>query len=130
MSLAKVNKAVAALMEDTAMSTVDELVKFLDDKIEIDADLKTTFADFKLQLKEKLTAEAAPSKKRKTKVAGGEKKAPTLFNLFVKKRMAELKEQDPTLTSSARMKQAAEDWNAQKTSDKTAASSTTTTKKK
>ena len=135
MALNKVNNSIASLIEETALSTVDKLVAFLGEKIEIDEDMRQMFEDFKGTLKAESTeaAKAAKAEAKKTKKSkksdadasdasdksdksdsDGEKKkkrAPSAYNLFIKEKMAELKAQG---LKGNLMSQAVAAWNAEK----------------
>lgn len=111
MALNTVHKALAGLVEETAMSTVDKLVTFLSEKIEFDDDMKTLFDDFKKATKEEIKASFKNDRSRKSR--GGEKKAkrePSAYNLFIKDKMAEIKVKRPDLKGKDLMKEAIDEW--------------------
>ncbi len=120
MAFTKVTKALSVLVEETSLLVVDKLVAFLDTKIEMDDDMKQMFEDFKTQLKEQLKEEAkAAAKGGKKKIAvdeNGEKKkrAPSAYNLFIKEKMAAIKQKNPEMASKDVMKEAIAMWKAQK----------------
>lgn len=124
MALAKVNVSIAALMEETALSTVDKLVAFLGEKIEIDEDMQQMFADFKATLKvtppPQVDAEK-PKKKASKKAAAATssdeekpekaKRAPSSYNMYLSAKIAELKAQG---AKGNLMKLAIEAWKTSK----------------
>jgi len=101
--------AVAKTVMEAKLKVVDDLVAFLETKIEVDDELKAIFGSFKDSLKEnEEKAVKAVSKKGKGKASDssdGEKKkrAPSLFNLFVKDKMPELKAQHPEIKDGKQM---------------------------
>jgi hypothetical protein len=100
MAFPTVQSAVAKVVMDAKLKVFDDLVTFLDAKIEIDDELKVALAAFKDSLKEsEEKAVKAAGKKSKKNASDGEtekkKRAPSLFNLFVKDKMPELKAQHP-----------------------------------
>lgn len=124
MALIKVNVAIAALIEETAMSTVDKLVAFLGEKLEIDEDMQQMFADFKATLKvtPAATTEQQPTKKKPSKKAAAAtssdeekpakaKRAPSAYNMYLSAKIAELKAQG---AKGNLMKLAIEAWKASK----------------
>lgn len=110
MASAKLNTSIAALVNETQISTVDKLFAFLGEKIEIDSDMKGYFDEFRGTLKVpvvkgkkgvSVSAEAAPKAKR----------APSAYNLYIRDKMAEFKAAGH---SGNLMKMAIEAWNADK----------------
>lgn len=100
MAFPTVQSAVAKVVMDAKLKVFDDLVAFLDTKIEIDDELKVALAGFKDSLKESeekaVKVAGKKSKKNASEDAPEKKKrAPSLFNLFVKDKMPELKAQHP-----------------------------------
>lgn len=134
MALLKLNKTISALVKDTTNQVVDKFAAFLDTKIDMDDDMKALFDEFKTICHDDLKATPVAKKGRKTKAAddikpkskkakaaksdteseGKKKRAPTAYNLFLKQKMAELKEQNPKSTPKERMAEAVKLWKAQK----------------
>jgi hypothetical protein len=115
MAFLKVTKAMNALVEETSFAVVDKLMAFLDTRIEMDEDMKALFGEFKEQLTGELKETAkAVTKSGKAAKAPGEKRAPSAYNLFIREKMAELKEEDPTMTAQERMKAATVLWREHK----------------
>ena len=108
-SFTAVNKAVAGVVMDAKMAVVDELVKYLESKIEVDDDLRAMFDEFKSNLKEteeKVVKDAGKKVKgSKKNASGGEKKkrAPSVFNLYVKDVMPEMKAKHPDIKDGKKM---------------------------
>ena len=102
-SFVAVNKAVANVVMDAKMAVVDDLVAYLESKIEVDDDLRAMFDDFKSNLKEseeKVVKDAGKKVKGSKKTASGEekkKRAPSVFNLYVKDVMPEMKASHPDI---------------------------------
>jgi hypothetical protein len=113
MALSKVNAAVAALIEETKVSTVDKLVHFLGQKIEIDEDMKKMFEEFK-----EVSKVVVKGAKGAAKAEKKEKRAPSAYNLYIKDKIAEFKAAGH---KGNLMKMATDAWNESK---KAAAAST------
>lgn len=116
MALNNVHKALAGLVEDTALTTVDKLVTFLSDKIEFDDDMKALFEDFKKTTKEEIKASFKNDRSKKAR--GGEekkKREPSAYNLFIKEKMAQIKAKRPELKGKELMKEAIDEWKKTKT---------------
>lgn len=127
MASTKLNIAIAALVAEAQLSTVEKLFAFLGEKIEIDDDMKGYFEEFKATLKvdQEVEAKAAKSNNKKGKKAedGEEKKpkrAPSAYNLYIRDKMAEFKAAGH---SGNLMKMAIEAWNADKAATKESSSS-------
>jgi hypothetical protein len=103
MALTKVNSSIAALIEETKVSTVDKLVHFLGQKIEIDEDMKKMFEEFKVASKGSSKGSAKAEKK--------EKRAPSAYNLYIKDKIAEFKAAGH---KGNLMKMATDAWNESK----------------
>lgn len=110
MALSKVNTAIAALVEETKVTTVDKLVHFLGQKIEIDDDMKGYFDEFKAA--SKVTGKGAAKSVEKK-----EKRPPSAYNLYIKGKIAEFKAAGHT---GNLMKMATDAWNADKAKATTA----------
>lgn len=118
MALAKFNKAVAALVEETAMKTVDDVMVALKVKFDMDeSDIQEFATEFKEQLKSQLKESISEPKRKRAKA--GEKtekktRAPTAYNLFISEKMAEIKANDPSIKGKALMSAAIAVWKQQK----------------
>jgi hypothetical protein len=101
MAYSAITKAVANVVMDAKLSVIDDLITFLESKIEVDDDLKEIFEDFKSNLKdseEKVVKAAGkkPSKSKKSDTDEPKKKrAPSVFNLYVKDVMPSMKAKHP-----------------------------------
>jgi hypothetical protein len=69
MAYSAITKAVANVVMDAKLSVIDDLITFLESKIEVDDDLKGIFEDFKSNLKEseEKVVKAAGKKPSKSK---------------------------------------------------------------
>ena len=109
MAFTAVNKAVAGVVMEAKMAVIDDLVQYLESKIEIDDDLKAMFDEFKSNLKEseeKVVKDAGKKVKgSKKNASGGEKKkrAPSVFNLYVKDVMPDMKAKHPDIKDGKQM---------------------------
>ena len=112
MSVLAVTKAINLLVEETTVSTIDKLVVYLSDKIEFDDDMKKLFDDFKKTTKEELKASQKQEKGKRggKKVENKKKREPSAYNLFIKEKMAEIKQKKPELKGKELMKEAIEEW--------------------
>ena len=108
-SFVAVNKAVAGVVMDAKLAVVDDLVQYLESKIEVDDDLRAMFDEFKSNLKEseeKVVKDAGKKVKSSKKTASGEekkKRAPSVFNLYVKDVMPEMKAKHPDIKDGKQM---------------------------
>jgi hypothetical protein len=116
MAFLKATKAIQALVEETSMSVVDKLMAFLDTRIEMDEDMKGLFTEFKEQLTGELkeTAKAVTKSTKGATKGDKPKRAPSAYNLFIRDKLAELKESDPDMASKDRMKAATALWREHK----------------
>ena len=127
MASIKLNIAIAALVAEAQLSTVEKLFAFLGEKIEIDDDMKGYFEEFKATLKsdQEVDAKAAKSKKgaKGKKAEDGEekkpKRAPSAYNLYIRDKMAAFKAAGH---SGNLMKMAIEAWNEEKAATKESSS--------
>jgi hypothetical protein len=121
MASTKLNIAIAALVAEAQLSTVEKLFAFLGEKIEVDDDMKGYFEEFKAVLKTDQEAEAKAAKSNSKKGAKKEKegkdgepkakRAPSAYNLYIRDKMAEFKAAGH---SGNLMKMAIEAWNEDK----------------
>ncbi len=111
MALNNLLKTVNVLVEETSMTTVDKLALFLKEKIEFDADMQELFEEFKTSLKVTLKNEAKGKKRGgKHLDVNKKKRQASVYNLFIKDKMAEIKQQQPELKGKELMKAAIELW--------------------
>lgn len=104
MSFTIVNQAVARVVMDAKLGVIDDIVTYLETKIEVDDDLKGIFVEFKANLKEcqeKVVKEAG--KKMKVKKSMDKKRAPSIFNLYVKDVMPDMKAKHPDVKDGKQM---------------------------
>lgn len=113
MALNNLLKTVNVLVEETSMNTVDKLAVFLKEKIEFDSDMQELFDEFKTSLKTSLKNEAKGKKRGGKHLDSNKKKRQaSVYNLFIKDKMAEIKQQQPELKGKELMKAAIEMWKA------------------
>ncbi len=117
MAFSSVCVAVAKVVMEAKLNVVDEMVAFLETKIEMDDDLKSIFKEFKENLKEseeKVVKDSGKGKKGKGKKDDGvekKKRAPSVFNLYVKDVMPMLKEKHPEIKNGKELiSLAGEEW--------------------
>jgi len=109
MAFTAVNKAVAGVVMEAKLAVVDDLVAYLESKIEVDDDLRAMFDEFKSNLKEseeKVVKDAGKKIKGSKKTASGEekkKRAPSVFNLYVKDVMPDMKAKHPDIKDGKQM---------------------------
>ncbi len=116
-SYSAVVAATAKVVHEANLAVIDNLVEFLDSKVEIDDDFKELIAEFKATLK-------APSAKA-AKVPKTEKKKrePSAYNLFVRDALNELKVSQPELNGKDRFREAMKQWKEHKGSNSNTPSS-------
>ncbi len=105
-SFPTVNAAVSKIVLDAKLKTVDELLAFIQSEVEIE--LKGPFEKFKAQIK--ASHKEIPEKKKKGDGDKPKRKA-SLFNIYVREKMVEIKAQNPDVKGGA-MKLASESWNS------------------
>ena len=105
MAYSAITKAVANVVMEAKFSAIDDLIIFLEAKIEVDEDLKAMFEEFKTNLKEseEKVVKAAGKKPAKGKGKSADsdepkkKRAPSVFNLYVKDVMPKMKLDHPDI---------------------------------
>lgn len=100
--------AASELVFEAKKSTVDALVAFLDEKLELDDDFRGLIAEFKDSIKNDV-----PPTKSKKAAAPKAKRAPSRYNIFIGEAMAKIKVSNPDLSSKDRMKEAIKLWKEQ-----------------
>lgn len=100
--------AASEIVFEAKKTTVDDLVAFLEDKLEIDDEFRALIAEFKGSLKNDFT----PTKGKKA-ATPKTKRAPSRYNIFIGEAMAKIKESSPGLSSKERMKEAIKMWKDQ-----------------
>jgi cobalamin biosynthesis protein CobT len=111
MAYTAITKAVANVVMDAKLSVIDDLITFLESKIDVDDDLKGMFDEFKSNLKdsEEKVVKAAGKKISKGKgdksesVEPKKKRAPSVFNLYVKDVMPDMKAKHPDVKDGKQM---------------------------
>lgn len=110
----KVNELYASVVQEVAITTIDEFKSFLSQHIEFDDDMNEHFDAFKKQIMDEFKAHAKASKGRKQKKTEDKKpRKMSAYNLYIKEKMAELKDKGHT---GNLMKLAVEAYNAEKKS--------------
>ena len=118
MAYTAINVAIAKVVADAKQKVVDDLLAFMSTKVEVDEDILGMFKEFKDSLKEEAVEEAKVvkkgGKKGKKSDSDGEvkkKRAPTVFNLFVKAVMSEIKAANPDIKDGKKfISMASEQW--------------------
>jgi hypothetical protein len=113
------------LMMEACLSAFEKLKIHLDEHIEMEGEISEQLDQFEEKLKEDLSAFSIISHLKpalSTNVTKGKrggkredttpkkKRAPSAYNLFIKEKMAEIKEQDSSLSAKERMRQAIALW--------------------
>jgi RNA binding exosome subunit len=93
MTDAKVNSIMSSLFEEISSSTIDKFRVFLEEKVDVDDEMKAFFDEFKTSLKSSVKAKGGKGAK-----ALAPKKPRTLspYNIYIKNKMSELKAQGHT----------------------------------
>ena len=115
MSFASINAAVSKVVLEAKLKTLDDLLAFMETEVDVDDELKESFEKFKAQIKanHKETPEKKTRKSKKESDGEAEtkpKRKASLFNIYVREKMAEIKAENPGLKGGA-MKMASEAWN-------------------
>ena len=112
MSYPLVNAAISQVVYDTQVKTVIEFKAFLESKLIDVSDLESEFSEFLSSLKILVVPVVAEKKGREKtiKAEPAKKKQPTLFNLFVKEKMASLKVDNPDKKGKEILSMASEAW--------------------
>ena len=105
MAYSAITSAVNKAISEAKIQVIDEFIKLLDTKIEIDDDLKATFDEFKKTLEKTIATKGTKASKEPKK-----KRSATLFNLFVKNKQAELKAEHPEENGKAIIGMASKAW--------------------
>jgi hypothetical protein len=110
-AMASYNAVVAAtakVVHEASLAVIDNLLEFLDSKVEIDDDFKELVAEFKGTL-------TAPSAKvGKVPKAEKKKREPSAYNLFVRDALNGLKVSQPELSGKDRFREAMKQWKEHK----------------
>jgi hypothetical protein len=119
-SYTAINKAVAGLVLEAKKQVIADFAAFLGEKIDFDEDMTGYFEEFTKTLQVEKPPKAGKGKGGK-KAAGSsdegvpkKKRAPSAYNIYIKNKMAEIKEKKPELKGKDLMKAAIEAWNADK----------------
>lgn len=114
-SYTAVISAVESAVFDAKKQVINDFMRFLEDKIDFDDDMKGYFTEFIDTLKApKKTSPKKASKKSDEEKVKKPKRAPSAYNMFISEKMAEIKKENPALKGKELMKAAIEVWNEQK----------------
>jgi hypothetical protein len=107
-----VMKAVNELVYESKHSAIDGLVKFLaENNMHLDDEFHSKVQDFKKTVKiEKSVGELKNAPKKKDRP----KRTPSPFNIFIRDAMLKLRESQPELNNTDRMRAAIALWNEEK----------------
>lgn len=112
-----INKAVAEVVFAAKQQVLKDFAAFLAEKIDFDEDMQGYFDDFAKTLEVEKPPKAS-GKKKSSDSSDGEgakkKRKPSAYNLYIKGKMAEIKEKNPEMKGKELMKAAIEAWNADK----------------
>jgi hypothetical protein len=117
MAFIGVMKAVNELVYETKHSAVDELVKFLEasNNLHLDQEFHSQVQAFKKTIKiEKVNATRTGELQSPPKKKDRPKRTPSSFNIFIREAMLKLKESQPDLNNTDRMRAAIARWNEDK----------------
>jgi hypothetical protein len=109
MAYPTINAAVSKAILEAKMQVIDDFIKMLNEKIEIDEDLQGQFDEFKKSLAETSKAATKAANKATTKEPK-KKRSATLFNLFVKEKQAQLKAELPGENGKTIIGMASKSW--------------------
>ena len=115
-----INKVVAGLVLEAKKQVIADFAAFLGEKIDFDEDMTGYFAEFTKTLQVEKPPKAGKGKKASDDGVAKKKRAPSAYNIYIKNKMAEIKEKKPELKGKDLMKAAIEAWNADKADKATA----------
>ena len=104
-------KASSDLVYKSKLQTVDDLMAFLDERVDTDHDFKEMVAEFKSQITaDSFAVKASTKAKKETK----QKRPPSAYNMFIKDAIHRLQQTHPELNNKERLVQATKEWQASK----------------
>ena len=109
-------KAASIVVMEAKRSVIDDLMAYLNEKVELEDEFTSMVEEFKAKLIVDQVVDGDNGKKRKGRKSSGDKvkRAPSAYNLFIKDAMAKLREQSPDMTAKARLTEATQMWNKHK----------------
>lgn len=114
MALSKVHKSIALLVEETAIETLSEVAKAMQEKFNIAEDEVESFiTEYKTNLVQKVKQDSKKPGAKKN-AAPKEKRAPSEYNIFIKNALIRLKKENPETPAKELMGKAAAEWKASK----------------
>jgi hypothetical protein len=119
-SYTSIMSAVDAAVLDAKKQVINEFMRFLEDKIDFDEDMKGYFAEFIGTLKPSKKTKKGEDKADKADKPVKAKRAPSAYNMFISEKMAEIKKENPALKGKELMKAAIVAWNEKKAAAATA----------
>ena len=109
-------KAASIVVMEAKRSVIDDLMAYLNEKVELEDEFTSMVEEFKAKLIVDQVVDGDNGKKRKGRKSSGDKvkRAPSAYNLFIKDAMAKLREQSPDMTAKARLTEATQMWKKHK----------------
>ena len=104
-------KAASDVVYKSKLQTIDDLMVFLDERVDLDAEFKDMVAEFKSRIH---ADSFAVGKAAKAKKDHKQKRPPSAYNLFIKEAIHRLQETRPELNNKERLVQATKEWQATK----------------
>lgn len=102
-ALASINKVVSSAISDAVYESkhqsIDEIMSFLSEKIVLDDDMQAYFKEFK----SKITHDMSKSITKRSR-------DPSAYNMWIKAKMAEIKQQNPNIKGKVLMLCAITEW--------------------
>lgn len=125
-SYTTIMSAVDAAVLDAKKQVINEFMRFLEEKIDFDEDMKGYFTEFIGTLKpSKKSKKGKADKAVKAVKADKPKRAPSAYNMFISEKMAEIKKENPALKGKELMKAAIVAWNDKKAAAASASATAT-----
>ena len=122
-SYTTIMSAVDAAVLDAKKQVINEFMRFLEEKIDFDEDMKGYFTEFIGTLKP--SKKSKKGKADKADKAVKPKRAPSAYNMFISEKMAEIKKENPALKGKELMKAAIVAWNDKKAAAASASATAT-----
>lgn len=92
--------AIAEAVSEAKQQAINEMIEFLSEKIELDDEMLGYFTEFKEKIPEVSIDTKAPKRTRD----------PSAYNMWIKAKMAEIKQDNPSITGKDLMQAAISEW--------------------
>ena len=108
--------AASVVVMDAKRSVIDDLMAYLNDKVELEDEFKSMVEEFKATLVVDKVVDGQKGNKRRARKPSEDKvkRAPSAYNLFIKDAMAKLREEYPDMSAKARLTEATQMWKKHK----------------